>query len=906
MAWILVNLRRLRDERATAIGFAVLILVTALLAAGAPRAFNRLGDDTLQAELALRTPLERNIQFIETGVFGVGDTSPLSGIEAEGTTIDETIPKEIRDLIGQRQLLVEGVRWSVKIPGLHDPSTLRLRIQPSAADRIQLTAGRLPAAAAAPSALAPDATPTPLEIALSNTNAAALGVKIGDSIPLQMDTTDTLIFQREPKTSSATVVGLFDVPSPDDPVWLADSTLARPFVRRPGGDAQFLDMAGLLSPDEYFGLAWTSEASGSFLRYTFQDFVDPTRIRQRDVASLVPAFRRLEARYPIATPRNPNTVALRTALRAFLESESARWTSATALLIVAIVGPVAVAVAALGMVAVLAARRRRAALSLSRGRGASVRQVTVASVAEGLLLALPAAAIGAAIGSLVAPNEPLVLPAATGVVVALVAVALLTAATVPATGGPAFGSGRELSVPRAPTPRRLVFEGLIVLLAGVGALLLRERGLRPDGSLDPLVAAVPALVGVAAGLVALRLVPLPTRFLAWLARLRRGLVGVIAMRRAAGGAGAPVLLVLLATTTIGAFSIAALGYLDRSAETAGWQAVGADFRVVASQDYLRRDFDFGSLPGVTAAATAFTGTASVTAHGSQPDLVVLDAEAYDNVTAGTPAAVQLPVDLYGPAAEPVPVVIARGLEDRADGMKLGETLQVSVQGYTFNAKAVADLPSFPGVSGTSFMIVSQRQLHTLFPDAPLRPTVAYLRAPADDGDAIRAAVAGVMTNAVVSGRTDTTDQLRDAPIVRAVRLGIAATAVTAAIYAALAVAAALALGGAARTTENAHLRTLGLSDRQALGALLLEQGPTLAFAFVAGLALGLGLLTLLLPGLRLDRLMGVDVAVTPGLDPTLLVAMAAGFVLVALVGLLAGLWLGRRVSAVAALRRGFE
>jgi hypothetical protein len=34
--------------------------------------------------------------------------------------------------------------------------------------------------------------------------------------------------------------------------------------------------------------------------------------------------------------------------------------------------------------------------------------------------------------------------------------------------------------------------------------------------------------------------------------------------------------------------------------------------------------------------------------------------------------------------------------------------------------------------------------------------------------------------------------------------------------------------------------------------------------------------------------------------------MAIGIVLVALVGLAAGLWLGRRGTAVAALRRGFE
>jgi len=901
MAWILVSLRRLRDERATAVGFALLILVTATLAAGAPRAFDRLGDDTLRAELAQQTPLERNIQLIEAGRLPLGQAAPLDAVQAEATALDGTIPQEVRDLVSRRDVLVESVRWTVTAKGLHDPSTLRLRIQPSARDRLHLTAGRMPSATAATTAKG-----IVLEVALSNTNAAVLGVALGGSLPLETDGSDTLAIGEQVGDISVTVVGLFDVTDPADPAWLGDPSLAQPVIRRPGGDAQFLDMAALLSPDEYDGLLAATGDPPSTIRYTFQDFVDPDRIRQRDVATLIPAFRQLEARYPNANPRGPNGVALRTSIRSFLETETSRWTAATALLTVAIVGPVAVAAAALGMVAVLAARRRRAALSLSRGRGASALQVTMASVVEGLLLALPAAAIGAAIGIQVAPDDPLVLPALTGAGVALLAVVLLTLATVPATGGPAFGSGREVSVPRAPTSRRLVFEGLVVLLAAVGAALLRERGLRPDGTADPLIAAVPALVGVAAGLLALRLIPLPTRLLAWFARLGRGLVGVIAMRRAAGGAGAPVLLVLLATTTIGAFSSAALGYIDQSAEAAGWRAVGADFRVGVTQDYLRQDYDFGALPGVTAAARMFNGVASVSSHSSQPDLLVLDVESYEDVVRGTPAEINLPVDLFGPAAQPVPVVIATGLESRADAYKLGETLTVSVQGYTFQAKIVGDLDVFPGVTSTSFMIASEKQLRALFPDAPLRPTTAFLRAESSAGDGIRTAVTGVMSNAVVTGRTDTSDLLRDGPIVRAVRLGIAATAVVAAIYAALAVAAALALGGAARTTENAHLRTLGLSDRQAVGTLLLEQGPALVFAFIAGIALGVGLLVLLLPGLRLERLLGVDVQVTPGLDPVLVAAMAIGIVLVALVGLALGLWLGRRGTAVAALRRGFE
>lgn len=899
MAWILVSLRRLRDERATAAGFALLILVTSLLAAGAPRAFQRLGDDTLRAELAARTPSERNIQFVEVDRLPPGEADPLVNVTGEASAIDATVPREVEALVSRHEVLVESVRFSVSTPHKGDPTTLRLRVQPGALDRIRMTAGTMPTGAIDHI----DQT-TVLEVALSNANAATLNVGLGGTVALQTDVGDTLALTQDVATVNATVVGLFDVINPDDPDWLGDPSLAHLVVRRPGGDAQFLDMAALLSTDAYAGLVAIQPPT--FLRYTFQEFIDPARIRQRDVATLIPAFRRLEARYPSANPRPQAGAGLRTAIRPFLESETARWTAATALLTVAIVGPIAVAAAALGMVAVLAARRRRAALSLSRGRGASVTHVTVASVAEGLLLAVPSAAIGAAIGSLVAPDDPLLLPALTGAAVAVIGVILLTLATVPATGGPAFGSGREASVPRPVTPRRLVFEGLVVLLAGVGASLLRERGLRPDGTADPLIAAVPALVGVSAGLLALRLLPLPTRLLAWLARLRRGLVGMIAMRRSAGGAGAPVLLVLLATTTIGAFSSAALGYLDQSAEAAGWRSVGADIRVVASQGYLNRDYDFNSLPGVSASARMFTGTAGVVFKSAQPDLLVLDVESYEDVVRGTPAEVALPVDLFGPAAQPVPVVIAQGLEERANGMQVGETLTTSVQGYTFQAKVVADLPAFPGVDSHAFMLVSEKQLRALFPDAPLRPTTTFLRASPGSQEAITQAVTGVMSQAVVTGRTQLSAQLRDAPIVRAVRLGVAATAVVAAIYAALAVAAALALGGAARTTENAHLRTLGLSDSQALWTLLLEQVPPLAFAFVAGLVTGVGLLVLLLPGLRLERLLGVDVQVSPGLDPALVAVMAIGIVLVALVGLAAGLWLGRRGTAVAALRRGFE
>ena len=82
--------------------------------------------------------------------------------------------------------------------------------------------------------------------------------------------------------------------------------------------------------------------------------------------------------------------------------------------------------------------------------------------------------------------------------------------------------------------RRLMFEALVVAAAIGGALLLRDRGVAAvseatDGSgVDPLIAAVPALVGIAAGILVVRLYPIPLAGVAWLAARGRGLVPMLA------------------------------------------------------------------------------------------------------------------------------------------------------------------------------------------------------------------------------------------------------------------------------------------------------------------------------------------------------------------------------------------
>jgi hypothetical protein len=302
----------------------------------------------------------------------------------------------------------------------------------------------------------------------------------------------------------------------------------------------------------------------------------------------------------------------------------------------------------------------------------------------------------------------------------------------------------------------------------------------------------------------------------------------------------------------------------------------------------------------------FLGRASIANKGASPDIAAIDLDQYDDVTVGTPAAALLPAALFGPAIEPLPVVVSETMAARPDGLKVGETGRIRVEGYTFEAKAVAARATFPGLAaGSLFIIVNRDQLTTLFPTAPLQAGFAFLRAGPDAGAGIRSTLAESMP-ATVTGRSALVASLREAPVVQAIRLGIAAAAIVAAVYAALAVAVALVLAGSARAIELAHLRTLGLGNGQASGILLAEHLPAILVAFAAGLALGIGLFIALAPGLGLDALVGADVQLSPPIDVGLLAMTAAGLVVVVLVGLGLGMLVGRSASPVAALRRGFE
>jgi predicted lysophospholipase L1 biosynthesis ABC-type transport system permease subunit len=263
--------------------------------------------------------------------------------------------------------------------------------------------------------------------------------------------------------------------------------------------------------------------------------------------------------------------------------------------------------------------------------------------------------------------------------------------------------------------------------------------------------------------------------------------------------------------------------------------------------------------------------------------------------------------MLGPAPAVLPVVISTSLAVRPDGVKLGDEFQIAVDAYKLPVRVVAVRDSIAGITTPGVIaLISRTQMRELEPGLQLAPSVLFVDAPPGRGPEIQDAVTTITPAARVEDRAALEQRFTTSPVTAAIVAGGVVTSLIAAVYAAIAVTSALVMAGRARAAETAKLRTLGLSRGQATAMTVVEHGPTVVVAFLAGAALGLGLFAMLEPGLGLDALVGsrVDVPLTP--DPVQLVLTFAGIVMIAVVGIALAVWMERRSRPIAALRIGAE
>ena len=194
----------------------------------------------------------------------------------------------------------------------------------------------------------------------------------------------------------ATLTGIYEANDPDADTWLGDLTPVRPVIRALSAEVQLLDAALLLADDAIAPLNDHMEASGRVLRYTWRSFLDPERLSDRTLDRTITGFRRLQVLYPSANITAANDIALRTGMLPILEGHRARWEAAASLVTVVALGPGArrdrdAGASSRSSPRAAAARRWRSpGRAARRGRRSSAR-----SLVEGLLIALPAAAVAA-------------------------------------------------------------------------------------------------------------------------------------------------------------------------------------------------------------------------------------------------------------------------------------------------------------------------------------------------------------------------------------------------------------------------------------------------------------------------------------------------------------------------------
>ncbi len=916
---VAVLLRRLRGERGVVAFLFVLVAVTSLVVAASPRLFGRVADEGLRYAVSRSTATQRNIQFSTVVRSIPSGSDPMVGVVNRGDTLAGRLPASVTDIVTARHYVVDTTRFRLVDPPNYT-SFVTLRTQEGVNDQIDLTQGRLPAAVPAP---ADPVDPRRFEIAVSAPTAAELLVGVGDVLPAAVDPGDPMLRNVFPKPVAAVeleVVGTFTLRDPEADYWFDESAVARPAI---GGsdDTPIAFATALFAPEAYGDL----RTLGLPNRYRWQFHVDAARLDAARLPALEADLRRLETTFTTTGTGLDGQVVYRTGLLDLVDDFLTERVVTEATLSVAAIGPLAVAAGAVGLVGLIIVRRRRAALTLARGRGASARQLLAAQLWEGLLVTVPAALVGLVVAQLAVPARSDPISSIGAILVALAVTALLIAATWPL----ARRARRELERPELPggrlAPRRLVFEATIVGVAIGAVWLLRERGIggRPtDGgppAFDPFLAAAPVLLGVATGLLTIRLYPFPVRVIGWLTARRRDLVPVLGLRNIGRNPGAAYLplLVLTVTVAIGVFSSVVAVTIDRGQVAASWQDVGADYRIEGTNDGpIANDVDPRIVPGVEAAARALvTATSSVVGQAERAattTLMAVDPADFVSVVDGSPVALRLPPAVLaaptdagvGTPEHPIPVVVSRRLPNGWTPLAIDEVFQVGLGNQPLALTVAGFVDDVPGIRrGATFILAPFASVAAAREGPAIRPSAWFVRGAPELGPTLRTALDAPTVGRIVSRHEGLAVQ-RAAPLIAAVGQGFLIALGAAAAYAGLAVVAVIALDAGRRARELAFLRTLGLGDRQAIALTIVEHAPPALVALAVGLVLGLAVAWLLAPGLGLGAFIGPGAPVVLQVDWTSVAAVVLSVLAVITLMVVVSSWLARRLDPGQALRIG--
>lgn len=558
--------------------------------------------------------------------------------------------------------------------------------------------------------------------------------------------------------------------------------------------------------------------------------------------------------------------------------------------------------------------RRQRPLAMAMARGASPRQLAVVLASEGVLLGVPAATAGYSLSTLV-PGRPSNVAVLLAVMIGL-SPAVLFVCLLRTRGGPSRedrsmpGTGSALRRARRDAVlgighrTRAVAELLVLALAATSLVLLRRRGLTTDAGqigTDPLLAAVPLLVGLSAGVVAMRLYPAAVTVVARLTARRTAAVPFLAAARSAreGPAGAAAVLVLVLSLATTVFGLVVSTTVTAGIRSAAWQEVGADVRA-SSLGYTDEETSrVADVPGVASYAPVSVEDATVGRRETPVTLVATDPTGLTDVQGDVPQAPVWPDAAPNPTGPQLPAMAAAGVGD------VGDELAVDIRSRSVTVEIVAVAETLPGLAQEGWLLVPLDQLRqqsglTLAPRDVL--IKVYDEEPFDRA-ALLDALEGTSAVRTPGGVADATAQ---SPLV-AMTLGLLPiTVLLGGGYCVLALALALLISARTRHALLSQLQTLGFSRHQARRLSALELVPLTIVSTVTGALVGVAIPRLVHPAVQLQPLTGGSTAPALVTDIPAILALVGLFLVVLALALMGSVAISQRLRLGGVLRLGDE
>jgi putative ABC transport system permease protein len=914
MSFLPLAVRQVRAIRGVLATLGLLVLVTTFVVSAAPAALARVYNSAVH-DLLDRTPaIVKDVRVIARPVPGVGPSGSaqlvapqsVSGIEMEARFLTVEQPPRLASEVQPATYIVRtlqretsgNVLFNVsqspsKTPNLHLASELRDGFE----DNVRYISGGAPTPPGSYVLRGGGEPPKELprlDIVLSARTAETARLSVGDVAIVDVSDVPVAAFR---------VSGLFEPVDPDSSYWAFDQQPLAASIQAPPGDPggdPLVIATGVIGPDSY--PRWF-KAIGSGVEFVWRFPPDQNKILASDTGPVVEAIDQYTLRVSSSGSSTLPT-RLETGLGDVVSEFAGQLRTAKAVMGVAVVGLLAVALVVVALAARLVAERRRDSFALVRARGSSLRQLVLLVLTETAMVTVPAAALGYAAAMLTVGTTDA--PASWRL-----ALLVLTLTLAFAVGNALYQHWRAGRVQRRdivavrPSKRRVVLEGLTVLLAVLGVVLLNRRGLTTraaDQGADPFLVAVPVLLGLAAGLLALRLYPYPLRWLGGLVGRWRSAVPFLGVARASRETLAstlPLLAVLLGLG-LGVFGSLLDQGLARAQENRAWRDAGADIQVRKQGIEPAQIERIRELSGITAVVPAVINDDGVL-RGAREEPVVavaIDLDAYRTLVAGSPLSAPEGNQSGGRSDGRLHILVSPRLEETPpqggrlllDWPSLGVREEVLIDG---------PVDAFPTLENAPALAVAPYRTFVNTYDAPM--TNALFIGGTGDLEQIRKIVG---SDAFITGREQRFKEIHESPLANGVRNVFAAGVLVLGAFCALAILLALVVGAESRSRAVAYLRTLGLSRRQSRGLVLLEVGPLVALAVLGGLVLGLILPHVVGPAVDLRPYTGGERVTGYPVAPFELGVLVGGLVGLAAVAILVEVAVNRRRGLGATLRVG--